>query len=153
MCFCSMLTACDRAGDVRRAEEWTEAMSAMTDRLDGRPQALWVHCRVAYGSVLRASGKWSEAEALMLDALGPDDAANLAHRALNSAHLAGLRLDQGRVEEAAQLLEPFEDWVCSCGPLAEVHLRHGDDALAAAVLRRGAQELVGDVLRAAPLLG
>ena len=23
ICFCSMLTACDRVGDVRRAEEWT----------------------------------------------------------------------------------------------------------------------------------
>ena len=23
ICFCSMLTACDRAGDVRRAQEWT----------------------------------------------------------------------------------------------------------------------------------
>ena len=23
ICFCSMLTACDRTGDVRRAQEWT----------------------------------------------------------------------------------------------------------------------------------
>ena len=153
ICFCSMLTACDRAGDVRRAEEWTALVSGLLARLAERPRVLHTHCRVAYGSVLCASGRWPEAEALMLEALGPAAASNLSHRALTVAHLAAMRVEQGRVEEAADLLAPYEDWVSSCGPLARVHLLQGDADLAAAVLRRGLGELVGDALRAAPLLG
>jgi tetratricopeptide (TPR) repeat protein len=113
---------------------------------------LHIHCRTAYGSVLCAAGRWPEAEALLREALGSRDAPSIAHRALTVAHLAGLRLDQGRVDEAAELLAPFEDWVTSCEPLARVHLRRGDHDLAAAVLRRGLSELVGDALRAGPLL-
>lgn len=152
ICFCSMLTACDRAGDLRRAEEWTAAATAITDRLRGEPRPLYVHCRVAYGSVLCATGRWQEAETHMLDALGPVDAPNLAHRAQTIAHLANLRLEQGRLEEAAELLEPYEDWITSCGPLARVHLRRGEPERAAALLRRGLGELVGDSVRSGCLL-
>ena len=88
----------------------------------------------------------------MLDALGPAEAPNLAHRAQSLAHLANLRIEQGRLEEAADLLEPFEDWISSCGPLARVHLRRGDHDRATAMLRRGLGELVGDNLRSGSLL-
>jgi DNA-binding CsgD family transcriptional regulator len=152
ICFCSMLTACDRVGDVGRAEEWSALVADLLAPLEGRPRALHVHCRVAYGSVLCAAGRWREAEALMIEALGPDEAPNLEHRALNVAHLAGLWLEQGRVDEAAELMAPFEDWVTVCEPLARVHLRRGEPELAGAVLRRGLSELVGDAVRAAPLL-
>ena len=113
---------------------------------------LHVHCRVAYGSVLCAAGRWSRAEALMIEALGPADRPNSAHRALTVAHLASLRIEQGRVEEAADLLAPFEDRVTSCGPLARVHLLRGELDLAAAILRRGRKEMIGDVIRVGPLL-
>jgi DNA-binding CsgD family transcriptional regulator len=152
LCFCSMLSACDRAGDVGRAEEWTGIVTAVLDRSSDKPRALHTHCRVAYGSVLSAAGRWPEAEALMLEALGPAESPNLAHRAQTVAHLASLRVEQGRVEEAAELLAPFEDVVTSCAPLARVHLLRGEPDLAAAVLRRGLGELVGDALRAGPLL-
>jgi DNA-binding CsgD family transcriptional regulator len=152
ICFCSMLTACDRASDLRRATEWTRLMEGLLEQNGDRPKVLRTHCSLAYGSVLCAAGRWPEAEALMLAALGPSDAPNLAHRATTVAHLAGLRIEQGRVEEAADLLAPFEDRVASCLPLAQVHLRRWDLDLAAAVLRRGLQELAADVLRAAPLL-
>jgi DNA-binding CsgD family transcriptional regulator len=151
LCYCSMLSACDRAGDIRRAEEWTTAAAAVTDRLGGEPRPLYVHCRVAYGSVLCATGRWQEAEVQMLDALGPADAPNVAHRAQTIAHLADLRIEQGRLEEAAELLEPYEDWITTCAPLARVHLRRGDPDRAAALLRRGLGELVGDRLRAGSL--
>jgi DNA-binding CsgD family transcriptional regulator len=152
ICFCSMLTACDRAGDIRRAEEWTRIIEASALDPDGRPRVLGTHCRVAYGSVLCAAGRWPEAEALMLAARGLVDAPNPGHAALTAAHLAGLRIEQGRVDEAADLLAPFEDHVTSCEPLARVHLHRGEVDLAAAVLRRGLSELVGDVLRSGPLL-
>jgi DNA-binding CsgD family transcriptional regulator len=66
--------------------------------------------------------------------------------------LARIRLEQGRVEEAAGLLAPYEDQVVACEPAALVQLRKGDAALAAAIARRGLKELVGDALRGGPLL-
>lgn len=149
--FCSMLSACDRTGDVRRAEEWTSIISGMIAPLGDRPRILRTHCRVTYGSVLCSIGRWAEGEALLLQALGPAEEPNLGHRALTTAHLAGLRIDQGRIDDAAELLAPFEDWVTSCGPLARVHLRRGRPDLAAAVLEQGLGELVGDALRASSL--
>ena len=88
----------------------------------------------------------------MLDALGPAEDPNVAHRAQTIAHLANLRIEQGRLEEAAELLEPYEDWITTCGPLARVHLRRGDVERAVALLRRGLDELVGDNLRSGSLL-
>ena len=152
LCYCSMLTACDRAGDMRRALEWTRLAAQLTDRMGGHLRIMHTHCRVAYGSVLSATGRWPEAEAQLIDALGPDGSPAIAHRPLAVAHLADLRLDQGRVDEAADLLAPFEDWVSSCAPLARVHRARGDLDLAAAVARRGVSEMVGDTLRSAPLL-
>ena len=146
-----MLTACDRAGDVRRAQEWTGIVADMIRGSGNRPRILHTHCRVAYGSVLYAAGRWPEAEASMLEALGPADAPIRPHRALTIAHLAGLRVEQGRIEEAADLLAPFEDRVTSCAPLAQVHLKRGEPDLAVAVLRRGLRELVADALRIGPL--
>jgi hypothetical protein len=64
-----MLTACDRVGDVRRAEEWTGIISSVLGGTGNRPRALHTHCRVAYGSVLSAAGQWSQAE----DAAGYTD--------------------------------------------------------------------------------
>jgi DNA-binding CsgD family transcriptional regulator len=152
MAFCSMLTACDRTGDVRRAQEWTGIVTDMIRNRGNRPRALHTHCRIAYGSVLCAAGRWPEAEALMVDALGPADSPTVAHRALTIAHLADLRIEQGRVDDAADLLTPFEDRISSCTPLAQIHLRRGQPDLAAAVLQRGLKELQNDALRISPLL-
>lgn len=152
LCFCSMLSACDRAADVPRAHEWTELIRAVFAPLYPRPVVMFTHCRVAYGSVLCESGRWEEGEALLLEALGPPEAPVTSHRATTIGHLAALRLEQGRVDEAATLLAPFEDHVAACGPLARVHHTRGELDLAAAVLRRGVEELAGDALRRGPLL-
>ncbi|HEY4610010.1 MAG TPA: hypothetical protein VIH06_12415, partial [Ilumatobacteraceae bacterium] len=150
--FCSMLTACDRTGDVRRAQEWTAIVTDMIRGHGNRPRVLHTHCRIAYGSVLCAAGRWPEAEALMVDALGPSESPTVGHRALTLGHLAELRIQQGRIDEAAELLAPFEDRISSCAPLAQIHLRRGQPDLAAAVLHRGLKELHNDALRISPLL-
>jgi ATP/maltotriose-dependent transcriptional regulator MalT len=152
MCYCSMLSACDRAGDVRRAQEWSGMANDLVRAGGDRPRVLHTHCRLAYGSVLLAAGRWPEAEALMVEALGPVESPAKLHRDLTLAHLAELRIEQGRIEEAAELLAPFEDRIHSCAPLANIHLRRDQPDLAAAVLRRGLSELHGDSLRIAPLL-
>ena len=107
--------------------------------------------KVALGSVLCTAGRWTEAEAALLEALGPGASAALGHRVEASARLAELRLHQGRVDDAADLLASMDDAVAAAGPLAMLHLRRGDADLAAAVLRNAIKRMVSDVLRGGPL--
>jgi DNA-binding CsgD family transcriptional regulator len=151
-CYCAMLAACDRCGELRRALEWTAEVARLIDRLDVRPRILHTHCRSVYGSLLSVIGRWPEAEEAMLDALSPQASQAINHRVETSAHLAELRLRQGRITEAEELLRPFEDYVDCCAPLARLHLAQGRANLAAAVIERGLSELVGDQVRSVPLL-
>lgn len=151
--FCSMLSSCDLVGDVARVVEWTRVVgTVIVDPLGGRPRVLHTHCRLALGSVLCRAGRWQEAEGVMLEALGPTGSRSIGHRAATSAHLASLRIDQGRLAEAAELLEPYEDQISACLPLARLQLARNETELAVAVARRGLRQLRGDALRAAPLL-
>ena len=152
--FCALLSACDRAGDLRRAEEWTRVITeSVLEPLEGRPRVLATHCRVAYGSILCRIGRWDEGETAMLDVLGPSGSAYRGHRADAAVRLAGLRLLQGRFEDAAELLAPFEDRVAACEPMARLHLLEGDAALADVVARRGVELASGDRLRTGALRG
>jgi DNA-binding CsgD family transcriptional regulator len=153
LAFCSMLSSCDRSGDLRRAEEWNRLIDELVlDRLGGRPRVLHTHCRVAYGSVLLCVGRWQEAEEVMLEALGPNASRSVTHRMDVTARLAELRIDQGRIDEASKLIEPHAEQVVMCTPRARVHLSRGEHDLAVAVAARGLRELVGDAARRGPLL-
>jgi DNA-binding CsgD family transcriptional regulator/tetratricopeptide (TPR) repeat protein len=153
LAFCSMLASCDRSGDLRRAEEWNRLIDELVlERLGGRPRVLHTHCRVAYGSVLLCVGRWQEAEEVMLEALGPNASRSLNHRIDITARLAELRIDQGRIEEAARLVEPHVERVVMCNPRARIHVWRGEHDLAVAVAGRGLREFVGDAARRGPLL-
>jgi DNA-binding NarL/FixJ family response regulator len=152
--FCAMVSACDRAGDFRRAEEWIRLIDeVMREQFWGTPPILATHCGVAYGSVLCTAGRWSDAEATLLDAVGPSASASFSHHVDAVVRLADLRLLQGRVEEAAALVGPYADQLAACPTLARIHLLQGDCDLAAAVIRRTVKALVGDRLRAGVLEG
>src|SRR5438132_3076346 len=63
MIFCALLTSCERTGDLRRAEEWTQAAQDFEQkRWSGQLQVLHSHCRLAYGAVLCDAGRWPEGE-------------------------------------------------------------------------------------------
>ncbi|MCU1427833.1 MAG: hypothetical protein JWL83_1833 [Actinomycetia bacterium] len=152
-CFCSMLTSCDRTGDVRRADEWTRLVNELVlGPLGGRPRVLHTHCRVAYGAVLCSAGRWPEAEAAMLEALGPVASVTRGHRVETIANLADLRTQQGRLQEAAELLAPYEDDLPVAFALARLHFASGRADVAVAVARRAIRQLVGDALRGGALL-
>jgi DNA-binding CsgD family transcriptional regulator len=124
----------------------------LLEPLGGRPPILHTHCRLAYGSVLSNAGRWGEAEAEILEAIGPTASRSLGHRTEAIARLAELRVHQGRIEEAMELLAPYEDSLAACGPLVLVHLQRGEPDLAVATASRGLRQLVGDVMRRGPLL-
>src|SRR5262249_51407109 len=147
------LSSCQRIGDVARAEEWTRlTRAAMLVPNGGRPVVLSTHCVLAHGAVLLDAGRWSEAETLLLEGLGATGSRSFGHRAELAAHLAALRVDQGRLDEAAEVVAPYEDTLVACVPLARLHLARNRPDLAAAVCRRGLRRLRGDTARAAPLL-
>ena len=151
--FCAMLTACERADDVARAEEWIRLADEMIlVPTGGRPKILHTHCRAAYGAVLCGAGRWDEAEAAMLTVLGPDGSRSVGHRVDTIARLARLRIAQGRLDDAAALLAGNEDRLAVWLPLAEVHLRRSDPAVAIALAHRSLDVLVGDVTRRLPVL-
>jgi DNA-binding NarL/FixJ family response regulator len=152
--YCALLSACDRAGDLRRAEEWSRTIEAtFLAPLQGRLQVLHHHCRVAYGSVLCTVGRWQEGEAAMLEVLAADAGSAPGHRGDAAARLASLRLLQGRFADAAALLADHHERPAAAEPLARLHLLLGEADLAAAVVRRRLDDVPGDQLRAVALLG
>ena len=58
----------------------------------------------------------------MTTALGPTASKSLGHRIEITCNLARIRAEQGRLEEAAALLAPYEDQVAACEPAALVQL-------------------------------
>ena len=150
--YCALMSACERTGDLARAEEWTRVINETLARSPlGRSRIMYAHCRMVYGSVLCAAGRWPEGEAALLEVLGPSGTVYLAHYAEAAVRLASLRLLQGRVEEAAELLGPFEQRADACGPLGRLHLLAGELDLAEAVARRGLDGIRHDVLHAGKL--
>jgi tetratricopeptide (TPR) repeat protein len=77
---------------------------------------------------------------------------NALQRARTRAALADLRVRQGRLEEARQLLRGLDHQVETADARARLHLAQRELDLAAAVLRQALRDLGADPLRAAPLL-
>ena len=104
---CNMISACSQVAGIERAAEWIHAGDEFARRY-GSPH-LYTTCRTYYGTILFETGGWPEAERQLTAAL---EGSRTAERALHGealARLAELRLAQGRVEEAEQLLAGFED--------------------------------------------
>ncbi len=99
---CDMLSACELASDISRAAQWCAVASDFVSRY-GCP-FLYAECRIYYGSVLAAKGRWDDAERELTTGAQITDGAcpGLHDRAL--ARLAALRFRQGRLEEAEGLL-------------------------------------------------
>ncbi len=116
--------------------------------------AVSAFCRTHYGGVLTAAGRWPDAEealtaAVQLWSLGRRSSL----RAGALVRLADLRVRQGRVEEAEQLLAGLDGEAATeaTRPLAAVHLARGRTERAADVLERGLEPLDPECTAAAPL--
>lgn len=87
-------------------------------------------CRLHHGGILIAVGRWAEAEEELLAAARVFEGGLRAMRAVPLARLAGLRVRQGRLEEAERLLEGNESRPAARQVLATIALARGDLALA-----------------------
>jgi len=129
--YCRLLSACERATDVRRAEQWLVAASRFEAWGDFVPPT----CRTHYGGILIALGRWEEAERELLAAIRIFETGYWASQLFALLRLADLRVRQGRFGEAERLLEGF-DWHASAKrSLARIALARGDLALAGDLAR------------------
>ncbi|MGQ0774046.1 MAG: helix-turn-helix transcriptional regulator [Pseudonocardiales bacterium] len=99
---CDMLNACELASDVKRAAQWCKVADDFVERY-GCP-FLYAECRIYYGSVLAAKGRWDDAERELGVGLRITDGACPGLHAKALTRLATLRIRQGRLEEAEQHL-------------------------------------------------
>jgi DNA-binding NarL/FixJ family response regulator len=124
--YCRLLGACERATDLRRAEQWMAAAGGFVAWGDFVPPT----CRLHYGGILIAVGRWEEAEAELLAAARVFESGLRAMRAGPLLKLAGLWVRQGRFEEAERLLEGYESRPEPRPVLAAIALARGELALA-----------------------
>jgi DNA-binding NarL/FixJ family response regulator len=149
--FCQLFSACEHAHDVRRADAWIRIGTAVAQRR--QLPAVSAFCHTHYGAVLTAAGRWPEADAALTEAVqlwGLGQRSAMRRGAV--VRLAELRLRQGRLEEAMQLLADVMPDAETALPLAALHLATGDTALAAEALERGLAQLGSDGAASVPLL-
>jgi DNA-binding CsgD family transcriptional regulator len=132
--FCGLFYACERVHDVARAEQWVR----MADDLVRRRKLTGIggYCRAHYGGILTAAGRWAEAEVALTAAAALFAPEHVRIRGNVLCRFADLRVRQGRLEEAAQLLHGLEQHEDAVRPLAALHLARGELALAQDVLER-----------------
>lgn len=148
--FCVTLAACELSGDWVRTQHWCQAADDYARRY--RCSFLSAYCRTTYGGLLTATGRWPEAEAELNDAIRQFEAGHRGLRVHAVLKLADLRVQQGRLEEAAVLLRGLEDQAGAVLPLARLHLARQEPALARALLAPSLETLPEVPLSAAPLL-
>lgn len=130
---CSMMGACDQAADLDRVAEWCRAADKFM-KIYGSP-FLFADCRMRYGSVLAATGHWADAERELKAAIRvTTPETDYYQKAV--ARLCGLRLRQGRLEEADALVSEIQGCSASLLPQALLHHRRGEDGAAERLLGR-----------------
>jgi DNA-binding NarL/FixJ family response regulator/Tfp pilus assembly protein PilF len=147
--FCQLFSACEHAHDVTRADQWIRVGEAIAARRD--LPAVSAFCRTHYGGLLTAAGRWPEADATLTEAVR---LWGLGHRSLRGgalARLADLRVRQGRLEEAEQLLTGLDLDLDAARPLAAIHLARGNPSLARDVVERALEQVDPVSSAAAPL--
>ena len=146
---CRSIIACSRAFEVERATQWIRAADGFIRRYGALH--LYTTCRTHYGCLLFGQGRWDDAERELRSALRIGRTAERSLYGEALAKLAELRVAQGRLEEAAELLTGFEDHYAAAYPQARIHLRRAEPEIAAAILDRRLDGFGEDCVEAAPL--
>jgi ATP/maltotriose-dependent transcriptional regulator MalT len=148
--YCNLITACADAGDWERASEWCELVDDFASRQAIVP--LYGACRTIHADVLVAAGRWQDAEAALADALEAHARHYPSMGDPTVAALAMIRVRQGRLAEAGQLLAGRDENPSALLALAQLRLAEGEPRVATALLERGLASTEGDVLGSARLL-
>lgn len=139
--YCKLLVACESTLDVRRAEEWHPVTAAFGER----PAVAWASaiCRMHYGGILVVAGRWDEAEHELAEAVRLYDASYRALRSTALVRLAELRVRQGRLGEARQLLAGQTRDGYAVRPLARMEWLCAGDATERAMVAARLERVLG----------
>jgi DNA-binding CsgD family transcriptional regulator len=147
---CSMLFACERISDLQRAAQWCQLVINFTE--SRRYVPLSALCRSIYAGVLISRGDWERAETELLAALEAYRGLGRPLAAYPLARLAHLRVRQGRLEEAEQLIAGWQGHPEMGAIAVLLLLERGETALAGVKLEHRLKRLGDDGPLAAPLL-
>ncbi|HEX5029091.1 MAG TPA: response regulator transcription factor [Gaiellaceae bacterium] len=148
---CTLMLACERAGDSERPKQWSAVLDDFVRAYDH--VTLLAFCRTCCADVYTANGRIDAAEEELEQAVRELSAAGQRSRCIPpSARLAEIRLLQGRYEDAEQLLAGLETEPEALQARVSLRIARGEPAAAAALLTRRLDELGWTALAAAPLL-
>ncbi len=149
--YCSLISACEALGDLRRAAEWSEATARWAQR---HPLAVFPGlCRVHVASSLRLRGDWDKAEEQAVRACAELATLNVTNAAAGYAEIGEIRRRIGDLDGAEDAFRRAEQL---CGQpqsgLALLRLAQGNVDAAAAIIIRALDEITWDRLARARLL-
>ena len=148
--YCNLITACMDAGEWERATEWCGLVEDFARTNGVTP--LFGACRTVHADVLMATGRWPEAERALETALAAHARQYVPELGTaTAAAMAELRVRQGRLAEAEQLLAGREEHPASLRALARLRMAEGRPGVAVALLERGLAATEGDAIREAQL--
>jgi DNA-binding NarL/FixJ family response regulator len=147
--YCGVITGCRAAYDVRRAQEWTSAMTRWCDQQTGLVNFHGV-CQVHRAQIMQLHGSWPEAlgEVVRIAATSSDPSA-----LGEAAYLAGeLHRLQGRFDAAEEAYRSASGYGCEPQPgLSLLRLAQGSVQAAVTMVQRARGEVTSPALRVALL--
>lgn len=127
--YCSLVSACEEVGDLRRAAEWTEATIRWSER---HPFAVFPGlCRVHRASALRWRGAWADAEREATLACRELAELHLPSAAAGYVEIGEIRRRLGDLDGAEAAFRKAEE-LCGRPPAGLALLRLAQDRLAEA---------------------
>ena len=122
--YCSLISACEQLGDLRRAAEWTDATTRWSEQ---HPLAMWPGiCRVHHASLLQLRGDWGAAEREARRACVELDGFHVGNVALGYVEIGEIRRRLGDLDGAEAAFAKAEE-LCGQRPpgLALLRLAQG----------------------------
>jgi LuxR family transcriptional regulator, maltose regulon positive regulatory protein len=142
---CCLIAACERVRDVGRAAEWCQRLRELSERWAF--ELMIAVCRTHYASTLVARGQWREAEREFEAAIAGFGHPHRGQAAEAQVRLADLLVRQGRLDEAAELLDRVD---AGAGRMLGHTIALGDEQGARAAL--AGLRTLADLVRTEPML-
>lgn len=148
---CKLVIACELAGDEQRTAQWMRVVDAFM-RKHGELPLLGV-CRTCCADAFAAVGDLEAAEGALRESLQELPLAGKRSRCVHPApRLAHIRVLQGRLEEADELLAGHEDLPEATQAAVALRIARGEPRAASAILDRRLEEAGVESFLATPLL-
>jgi DNA-binding NarL/FixJ family response regulator len=105
--YCSLISACEELGDMRRAAEWTDATWRWSE---SHPLAMWPGiCRVHHAALLQLRGDWDAAEREARQACAELDGFHVPNVAAGYIEIGEIRRRLGDLEGAEEAFARAEE--------------------------------------------